>query len=296
MSDSDRRRNIGVLYILIAGSLWGALGPISKAAFAEGVSPPAVAFWRALFGWLFFVIHAGARRSLAIDRRDIPAVIAFALVSVSGFFGSYQIAIHFGGAARASVLLYTAPAWVAIMAVVILKERIRVRTVVSVVVAIVGVALISLSGTGEGRLEGANPVIGIVFGLISGFTYALYYIAGRRLLERYPPLTLFSWILVIGAAGLLPFVSVRIPSVRAALVLLLIGFATTYCAYVTYSLGLMRLRSSQAAVIATFEPVVAAVLAYFFWDEYLGLGGYLGAVLVITGVVIQSLPARRGGS
>ncbi|MFW5795669.1 MAG: EamA family transporter, partial [Alkalispirochaeta sp.] len=53
---------------------------------------------------------------------------------------------------------------------------------------------------------------------------------------------------------------------------------------------------SQAAVIATFEPVVAAVLAYFFWDEYLGLGGYLGAVLVITGVVIQSLPARRGGS
>jgi len=291
-SDPDRRRTAGVLAILFAGSLWGALGPVSKIAFAEGVAPLAVAFWRALFGWLFFVVHAGFRRSLAIDRRDIPGVIVFALVSVSGFYGSYQVAVHFGGAARASVLLYTAPAWVAIMAVLVLGEPIRMRTIVSIVVAIAGVALISLSGEGTGRLEGANPVVGIVFGLIAGFTYALYYIVGRRLLERYSSLTLFSWILIIGAAGLLPFVSARIPSIRAALALLFVGFAATYCAYVVYSLGLVRLRSSQAAVIATIEPVVAAVLAYFFWDEYLGLGGYVGASLVITGVVIQSLPAR----
>lgn len=135
---------------------------------------------------------------------------------------------------------------------------------------------------------GAAPWIGIVFGLIAGVTYAQYYIVGRRFLERYSSITLFSWILFVGAAGLLPFVSLRIPSLRAGLALLFIGFAATYCAYITYSLGLMRLRSSQAAVIATMEPVVAALLAYVFWQEYLGLGGYIGAALVITGVVIQA--------
>ena len=287
-SDAQRHQWVGVLYILIAASLWGALGPVSKISFAEGVEPLAVAFWRALIGWAFFFFHAAFRRSVMIERRDIPGVLLFALVSVSGFYGSYQLAVHYGGAARAAVLLYTAPAWVTIMAVLFLKETVRVRTVVSVVIAIVGVAMISLSGAGTGRLVGAAPWIGIVFGLIAGVTYAQYYIVGRRFLERYSSITLFSWILFVGAAGLLPFVSLRIPSLRAGLALLFIGFAATYCAYIAYSLGLMRLRSSQAAVIATMEPVVAALLAYVFWQEYLGLGGYIGAVLVITGIVIQA--------
>lgn len=286
--DAQRHRRVGVLYILIAATLWGALGPVSKIAFAEGVAPLAVAFWRAFFGWVFFFVHAALRGSLAVERRDVAGVIIFALVSVSGFYGSYQLAVHYGGAARAAVLLYTAPAWVAIMAVLFLRETVRVRTVVSVVIAIVGVAMISLSGAGQGRLAGSAPWIGIVFGLVAGFTYALYYIVGRQFLDRYSSITLFSWILIVGAAALLPFVSLRIPSLRAGLALLFIGFAATYCAYIAYSLGLVRLRSSQAAVIATLEPVVAALLAYLFWQEYLGVGGYIGAVLVITGVVIQS--------
>lgn len=282
-----------MVYILIAATLWGALGPVSKIAFAEGITPLTVAFWRALTGWAFFFMHAAFRRTLKIQKRDIASVAIFALISVSGFYGSYQLAVLYGGAARAAVLLYTAPAWVAVMAVLFLNEEVRGRTIVSVLVAITGVALISLSGDGVGRLEGSAPWIGIIFGLIAGFTYGLYYILGRRLLERYSSITLFSWILLIGAAGLLPFVSLHIPSLRGALALLFIGFVATYCGYIAYSLGLVRLRSSQAAVIATIEPVAAAILAYLFWDEYLGVWGYIGAFLVITGVLIQSISPRR---
>lgn len=292
-SEAARRTAGGVLFILIAATLWGGLGPVAKIAFAEGMTPLAVAFWRALLGWAFFIIHAGVRRTVAVAPRDIPRIVVFAVVSVAGFYGSYQLAVQYGGAARAAVLLYTAPAWVAVLAAIVLRERLTGRTVVSVVLAIAGVAMISLSGAGTGRLSGAAPWIGIVFGLIAGFTYALYYIVGRRLLERYSSITLFSWILIIGAAALAPFVSVRVPSVRAAGALLFIGFGATYLAYTAYALGLLRLQSSQAAVIATAEPVVAAFVAYLFWGEYLGPVGYAGAVLVITGVVIQSVVQRN---
>lgn len=283
----------GVLFILIAATLWGGLGPVAKIAFAEGMTPLAVAFWRALLGWAFFVVHAGLRRTVAVAPRDVPRIAVFAVVSVAGFYGSYQLAVQYGGAARAAVLLYTAPAWVAVLAALFLGERLTLPTVGSVCLAIAGVAMISLSGAGAGRLIGAAPWIGILFGLIAGFTYALYYIVGRRLLERYSSITLFSWILVIGAAALVPFVSLRIPSMTAAGALLFIGFGATYLAYTAYARGLLRLESSQAAVIATAEPVVAAVVAYIFWGEYLGVVGYAGAALVITAVVIQAMTARR---
>ncbi len=297
MTETAKQTLGGVLLILTAAAFWGAVGPLAKVAFAEGLDPLTVAFWRAVVGWVFFVSHAAVRRAFKVRRRDVAILVVFALVSVSGFYGSYQLAIRFGGAARASVLLYTAPAWVAVMAAIFLGERIGARTLVSIVVAMAGVALVSFSrAPGGATVPGAGPGgglhwAGIVFGLIAGFTYALYYILGRRLLERYSPITIFSWILIIGALGLLPFASLSVPPPRAAAALLFIGFVSTYGAYLIYSKGLLRLRSSQAAVVATMEPVVAAVLAYFVWQEHLGVAGYLGAGLVIGGVVLQS--ARR---
>lgn len=287
----------GVLLILLAAFLWGALGVVAKVAFEEGLEPLEVATWRATIGWVFFAIHAAFRRELSVARRDIPEILIFGIVSVSGFFGTYQLAIQFGGAARAAVLLYTAPAWVAIMAAIFLKETVSGRTLFSILICIAGVALISLAEGGRAMAGAAGrPWAGILFGLTAGFTYALYYILGRRLLGRYRATTVFAYVLLIGALGLVPFVSFSMPSARAALALLFIGFASTYCAYTAYSAGLMRLRSSQAAVIATMEPVVAAVLAFLFWREYLGLWGYLGAILVIVGVVLQSIPRKAPGS
>jgi DME family drug/metabolite transporter len=305
MDSSTRETVKGVFLILTAAVLWGAVGPVAKVAFAEGIEPLTVAFWRAVIGWLFFATHAALRRSLRIPKRDIPVMVIFALVSVSGFFGSYQLAIRFGGAAQAAVLLYTAPAWVAIMAAIFLRESMGIRTVLSIVLAVTGVALISLAkaegvrlasffafmGLPLGASGGGTHSLGwagLVFGLVAGITYALYYIIGRRLLERYSPLTVFAWILIIGAGGLLPFVSLSVPSLRSILPLLSIGLISTYGAYLSYSAGLVRLRSSQASVIATIEPVVAAVLAYLFWDENLGIAGYIGATFVLTGVILQS--------
>ena len=273
-----------------------------------------------------------------IHLRDLPLVVVFAVVSVSLFYGSYQAAVHFGGAARASVLLYTAPAWVTVLAALFLKERIDVTTIVGVTLVVAGVALISLGGVAEGvrTPDGArspatgsstartsavalftadaaeptptptgsftvggwdvsNATLGIVFGLTAGFTYALYYILGRNLLGRYPSTVVFSYVLLIGAAGLAPFVSFRAPSLRAWGALLFLGFAATYLAYMAYARGLLLLRSSQASIIATIEPVVAAVLAYVWWDERLGVAGSVGAALVIAGVITQTVRRRVVG-
>ncbi|MFW5731220.1 MAG: DMT family transporter [Desulfonatronovibrionaceae bacterium] len=280
----------GTLFILGAAVLWGCIGPVARLAFAQGMTPLEVALWRAVFGWFFFVLHAVSIKQAGIRSRDLPLIFIFGLVCVTGFYGSYQLAVNTGGAALASVLLYTAPAWVALLAWFFLKEKITFRIFSGMSVSMAGVALISVSSAAAFGKDLSWTAV--LFGLLAGFTYALYYIFGKILFARYQAVTVFSWILITGAAGLLPVTGLEPPPIKSLPALVFLGFMSTYLAYFAYSKGLMLLKASQAAVIATVEPVVATLLAYIFWRENLGLWGYAGALLVISGVIIQSIDRK----
>lgn len=285
-----REHIIGIIYILVAALLWGCIGPVAKIAFSQGLAPLEVAFWRAITGWAFFACHAAVIKKIGIQIRDFPLILVFALICVTGFYGSYQMAVNLGGAAKASVLLYTAPAWVAIMAVIFLNEKITRQAITGIIACMTGVILISIS---SGNISGHSfSWAGIFFGLMAGFTYALYFIFGKKLFPRYQAVTVFSWILILGALSLIPFIEFTTPTKTSWLALIFLGFLSTYLAYFFYARGLVRLRASQAAVIATMEPVVAAFLAYLFWQENLGIWGYAGALLIIIGVIIQTVKAK----
>ncbi|WP_234555157.1 DMT family transporter [Thermus caliditerrae] len=274
---------MGYLYLLLAAFLWGLIGPVSRVAFQEGVPPLLVAFFRALIAWAFFGLHALLLRQVRVEGKDLPALFLFGLVGVSLFYGSYQLAVGYGGAALASVLLYTAPAWVALLAFLVLKEPLDRQGLFAVALTLLGVALMGLGGGSEVR---AGP-LALLFGLLSGLTYALYYIFGKLYLPRYATPTLFLYALPVGALGLLPFMDFVPLRPGAFLALLFLGSFSTYGAYLAYYAGLRRLPATQASVIATLEPVVANLFAFLLFREVLSPLGYVGAFLVLLAVLLS---------
>jgi drug/metabolite transporter (DMT)-like permease len=64
------------------------------------------------------------------------------------------------------------------------------------------------------------------------------------------------------------------------------GFLCTWLAYLAYCAGLKRLAASRAAIVANLEPVAAAVLAYWWWNEILPPVGLAGSALVLSGVFV----------
>ena len=68
---------------------------------------------------------------------------------------------------------------------------------------------------------------------------------------------------------------------------------STIGGYGIFTLGLGRLQASVASITATTETVFAAVLAYFILSERLDFWQILGAVLVISGVILVSLPSKK---
>ena len=270
--------------ILLAAVLWGLLGPVAYVALREGMAPLEIAFWRAAIAAVLYAAHAVARGSWRIARGDVPVVAGFGLVGVSLFYGAYMLAVQTGGAALASVLLYTAPAWVALLAWLVLRERPTRRKLAAVAITVVGVALVALGGGGEVRVGAAA----IGWGLVAGWSYALYYLFGRRYFARYAAPAVFAVALPVGALGLLPFVSFAPKSAAAWGAILFVAVVPTYGAYLLYAAGLRRVEATRAATVATVEPVVAALAAWAAFGERLAPLAALGGAVVLAGVLLAA--------
>lgn len=275
---------MGYLFVAIAAGLWGLLGPVTRIALREGVGAVEVAFWRALLAAGIFAVHAAAIRRARIDRRDLPSVVAFGVIGVAGLLACYSRAVETGGAALASILLYTAPVWVALLSALFLRERLTRRTLLALAIATIGVAGIAFSSGGGGvRLTPAA----LAWGLASAFAYALYYLFGKRYFDRYPTATLFIYALPVGALTMLPLVDFRPKNAAAWAAIAFVAVVPTYLSYVFYSAGLRRVPATRAATVATVEPVIAAVAAYLMWNERFSALGYLFAGVVLAGVLMM---------
>ncbi|HEU0052412.1 MAG TPA: EamA family transporter [Longimicrobium sp.] len=275
---------MGYVYIVLAAVLWGLIGPASRFALRDGVDPLEIAFWRAVIAAACFGAHAVALRRTRIARRDLPAVIVFGLLGVSLLYAAVFLAVRHGGAALASVLLYTAPVWVAVLAALFLHERMTGRKLLAVFLAMAGVAGIATASGGSGIRLTAPALF---WGLLSGWAYALFYLFGKRYFDRYPAATLFMYALPVGALGLLPLVDFRPKTPVAWTAIVFLAVVPTYASYLLYSAGLRRVEATRAATVATIEPVVAAVSAYLVWGERMSVTGYLFAGLVLLAVLLM---------
>ncbi|MFC4455900.1 DMT family transporter [Deinococcus sonorensis] len=272
------------LLVLAAACLWGLLGIFGKAAQRLGLGPLEVAFWRAALGGGLYLLHAAVTRAALPRGRDLLFTLLFGVLGVSVFYASYQLAVRAGGASLASVLLYTAPAFVAIMGGLFLQERLGARELGAVLLTLGGVALISLGG-GQG-VQVSAAALG--WGLCAGFTYSLYYLYGKLFFSRYAVPALYGVALPFGALLLAPLTTFSHKSGPAWLLLLTIAVFSTYLAYLAYSAGLKRLPATRTSVIASLEPVVAALLAAALFGEHLSLLALLGAALVVGAALLLS--------
>ena len=283
----------GFFYVLAAALMWGVIGIFAKEVLAEGVTALEIAFWRATLAWGMFLVHALIKKQVKVHHTDLPFLFGFGFICVTLFYGSYQLAIRDVGMAMAAVLLYTAPAWVAFMSWIVLKEKMTVTKTTCVAMTIIGVGCISL---GPQLLSGGSLALntfGLAAGLVSGFTYALYYIFGKKYLYRYPTPTIFVYALPFGAALLLPFVDFHTKTTYAWIMLISMAAITAYGAFTAYYAGLKRLEATHASVIATFEPVVAAVFAYFLFGEKFSMLGYAGSCLIIAAVFMVVMTGSK---
>ncbi|TVQ24502.1 MAG: EamA/RhaT family transporter [Spirochaetaceae bacterium] len=289
--DAQIRETYGYLFIAAAAVLWAAAGPVSRQLYNLGISPMETAFWRTAGAAVLFVIRLlVSRRNTGppVTRRHTPMLIGFGALGVGGFMVSLAYAIDTGGINLAVILLYTSPAFVAVGAWLAFGEPINPERWILIALTIAGVVLVAVGG---GR--GINvTAVSLSWGFAATVTYSGYYLVGKWAIHRYRPPWILAVMFPVAAVSILPFVRFAAYTAPVVIWLLILSVMSTYLPYLLYYHGLTRVAVSRAVVVATIEPVVAALLAAIIFDEMYAPLALLGASFVIFAAARASMPVR----
>jgi drug/metabolite transporter, DME family len=283
------RPALGAALVIGAASLWGSLGIFGRLAFEHGVPALDVASVRAFLALLailpFALLRSNPLRHLRPATRDLPVLIGYGVVGIGFFYFVYLGAIERLPIAVAAALLYTAPAWVVAIAWTMGWEPVRPSRLLPLALVLLGAFLV----TGAFRTLTAVDGVGVAAGIASGAAYAIFTVLGKRIRERYDVFTTFIFAYGFGALVLAfaaPPWRVLLDYPEALGVLLLMALGPTLLAVVLFYVGIRHIDASTASMLATIEPVVAALLALAWLGEGLSLPIVAGTTLIIAAAIL----------
>jgi drug/metabolite transporter (DMT)-like permease len=188
----------------------------------------------------------------------------------------------------ATILLYTAPAFVTLLSWIVFKESLTSRKIIALITTLIGSSLVI------GMFSGSNSTVsllGLMLGIGSGLFYALYSIFGKFALQKYNSITVTIYTFIFATIAVIPFCDITVifrllSQNNIWLYIIGLGFFSTVMSFVLYTIGLNHVESSRASIIATIEPVVASIISFLVFDEKLTTLQYFGIMLVITAVIL----------
>lgn len=295
-------RAAGVLLIVLGASAWGTLGIFATALYEAGLKPIDVAAARVTVAWIGFAAIAiiSDRKHVRLTPRQLGWLASHGLIAVTLYNLLYFGAIAQVGIALAVALLYSAPAWSAVLGYFLLRERHPPHVYLTVPLAVIGVAL---AVTNPAGFSLSVPSAGLLSGLGAALAYALFSVLGKPLLHDCPPSTLLccsfgTGTVVLGAVAWLDGSGDRLMAISPAswLVLLAAGIFPTFLAYFAYTEGLRRTPASLATLLAATEPVVAVALGLVVADERLSEYQFGGIILVLAATVIVAVRGQSAAN
>lgn len=280
----------GYLLVLGAAAAWSTSGLFIRWTVAgSGLSALSLAFWRDLTTFVFLLACLAIVRPawLRVERRDLPWLAALGIVGIGTFHVLWNLAILQIGYAIATILLYSSPAFVTLMAWLIWHEPLTHFKILAIVLALAGCVLVA----GKEELAGVEMTAGgLVLGLAAAITYGSFSLFGRQLAARYSPWTVLTYGFGFGALALLPLQFRGAPPwpVLPATWLWFGGLVilATILPFGAYLAGLGHLPVSVASILAASEVVFGSIIGYVIFGEGLTSLQMIGGGLVIAGLVL----------
>ena len=311
--DSAPTPRLDALGMLFFGGAVIGLAPILVRWAAAG--PAAAGFWR-----LFLALPALAlmARPWAPGTGGEGGQGPFPkLVLVAGVMFTLDLAFwHYGIAntsvANATVLTNLTPVVVTALAWIFFRERPGGLFLAAVALAIFGAVLLAtahpaaLTPPGNGHsLTGAatlahrpvNPPLGDALSMITAFWYALYMLCVSRARRTLGPTRVMFWSTLVAAPLMLVVaILLREPLLPATALgwMACVGLAAMHIAgqgSIAWALG--RLPTATASMVVLIQPVVAALLGWWWLGEALGVWQTVGGAIALSGVVLSQLVSAR---
>jgi len=288
VTDSKLNGGLGILFLIVLSVIWGLAFVAIRRAVIE-LSPVNLTILRWLIvsgGFLILAPFIGKPKA-PIKKEHIPRILLVSLMSVAG----YHLSLNYGetivSAGLAGLLISVGPIFVAILSAFFLKEKIGIRVIVAIALAVAGAFVLSI-GTDLSFTQITGP-LAVIF---AAFSFAAYAVGSKPLVKEYGALPIAVWAAMIGTIFLLPLLSWNfITEVRALSptgwlsVIFLAVLSTIIANMILYSLVGARI-VSHLSIQLLLIPVVSLVGGILLLGEGLTMTTIIGAGLLLSATAL----------
>ncbi|WP_419888142.1 DMT family transporter [Neobacillus niacini] len=279
------------LYALMAISFWGVSFVSTKAVLGK-LDPYSLLVIRFGIGALFLLLLLLLQRNrLKVSIKYLPHLIVLGILGVFIHQILQATALLTINASAAGWLISFSPVFTVILSILFLHEKINLTKVVGMVLAIMGVLIISMSRSGQSFQLMMN--IGFLLMILSTLNWAIYSVLLKSLKIPYPPLVVTFYMCLTGLFLTTPFLIRNRGWEDLSLLnhsewahLLFLGVFVSGIAYWYWGKALEVLEASKVSMFLYLEPIATLIAAVLLLQEKVLLISIGGGIIIIIGVII----------
>jgi len=305
---ADRHPRLGYALVLVGVVMFSINAGVSRLVLDDGIGAWTLAELRAIGAAVLLLgviaaTHRWARLPMA--REHWPRLLLYGLVGLGLLQSFYFEAIARIPIGLAILIEFLAPLWVALWARFAQKQPVRPILWPALAITFTGLAFVA-----GAQFADLDPV-GLLSALAAGLCFAVYFIVGEQLVAEHDPFVVSFWGFSIAAVGWLaassvvpqiagvwelPYTAaVTLPAalgsavVPMALLLLWIVSLGTVVPFASETAAMRWIPATTVSVLAMLEPVGAAAIGWWWFDERISALQAFGAVLVLAGITMALL-------
>lgn len=288
--DKMNRKTKSIIYVLICVLLWALIPVVSKLG-QSNLDNHQFLFWSSAVSFLTFLIIILTRKKgkviLRLSTKDWIHSI------VLGLLGTYlyYILLYFGYAnakgIEVLIIQYCWPIFVIVLSILILKERLNLRKVISIILGFFGVFMVLTKGK-LSDIHFDNLFVDSIV-LIAAFVFGLFSVLSKKIkIDSLPLVTIYFFTAtIISFLSMITLSEFKLPTKETYLPILINGIFVNGISYI-YWIGALKI--GEASFIAPFvflTPVISTVLLILFFKEPFQLVYVVGMTSVILGGLLN---------
>jgi len=289
------------LALFLVNTFYGASHIIAKGIMPIYLTPNVFIFLRVAGATLLFWITSFFFIREKVEKKDLLrlAICGVFGVTVNQLF--FFHGLNLSSSINSGIIMTVNPMLVVILSFFLLKEKITYYKISGIIIASIGAILLTLAG-GSGK---GDSILGDLFLFINAFSYAIYLVIAKPLMQKYKPLTVITYVFTFG----LGFVMLYPPTLQEFFVtnfhtftfdiigkVIYVIVGVTFFTYLLTMYALKFLSPSVSSSYIYLQPVLVVFFAFLFgaigftadYTNTITLEKSLYALLIFTGVYIVS--------
>ncbi len=229
----------------------------------------------------------------SVEKKDFGRLILGGVFGVAAnqlmFFEGLSITSEIS----AAIIMTTNPILVLVMAAIFLKEKLRWKRILGIIIGLAGAVYLILSKNIDNTK--ASSALGDLFIFLNAASYGIYLIIVTPLMKKYSPFTVIRWVFTFGLLFVVPFSFGQIEHINWDMptdIILKIGFVIVFTTFFAYVFNIYALKNVSPTVVSTYiylQPLLTTLIAIFLRDsDSLTLDKIISAILIFAGVYLVS--------